>query len=85
MGEIGQKNGELLVKIEEVLTKVPTFTVLALAAMPVVVIFLSTIHLGVIVWQQVMAPPRFLIAVQGLLQIFGYFLRVLIGVELIER
>ena len=31
-----------------------------------------------------MKPPRWLIAVQGLLEIFGYFLLVLIGVELLE-
>ncbi len=31
-----------------------------------------------------MSPPRYLIRVQSLLQIFGYFLLVLIGVELVE-
>ena len=70
--------------IEAVLTKVQKVTVLTLAAMLVVVMVLSTIHLGVLIGQEVMQPPRFLIPVQGLLQIFGYFLLVLIGVELIE-
>ena len=32
------------------------------------------------IWQ----PPRFLIPVQGLVDIFGYFLLVLIGVELLD-
>jgi uncharacterized membrane protein (DUF373 family) len=49
-----------------------------------VVMILSTIHLGVLVGEEIMAPPRFLIRVQGLLEIFGYFLLVLIGVELVE-
>src|SRR5271168_5101336 len=67
-----------------VMTKVQKSTVLALAGMLVVVMVLSTIHLGVLIGQEIWAPPRFLIPVQGLLEIFGYFLLVLIGVELLE-
>ncbi len=67
-----------------IMTKVQKATVLALAVMLVVVMVLSTVHLGVLIFEQVMKPPRFLIPVQGLLEIFGYFLLVLIGVELIE-
>lgn len=70
--------------METLLTRVQKFTVLALAAMLCVVVILSTLHLGVLIAQEVWAPPRFLIRVQGLLEIFGYFLLVLIGVELIE-
>jgi uncharacterized membrane protein (DUF373 family) len=70
--------------IEAALTKIQKINVLALAAMLIVVMALSTIHLGVLIGQQIMAPPRFLIPVQGLLEIFGYFLLVLIGVELME-
>lgn len=70
--------------METLLTRVQKFTVLALAAMLCVVVILSTLHLGVLIAEEVWAPPRFLIRVQGLLEIFGYFLLVLIGVELIE-
>src|SRR5579862_6115264 len=49
-----------------------------------VVVILSTLHLGVLIVQKILEPPRFLIPVQGLLDIFGYFLLVLIGVELLE-
>ena len=70
--------------IEKALTKTQEFTVLTLAGMLVVVMVLSTIHLGVLIWDEILKPPRFLIPVQGLLGIFGYFLLVLIGVELIE-
>src|SRR5271154_7140424 len=66
------------------MTKVQKITVLTLAGMLVVVMVLSTIHLGVLIGHEVMSPPRFLIPVEGLLEIFGYFLLVLIGVELIE-
>jgi uncharacterized membrane protein (DUF373 family) len=72
------------VTLETVLTKVQKLNVVALAGMLVVVLILSTIHLGVLIAEEIMAPPRFLIRVQGLLDIFGYFLLVLIGVELIE-
>jgi hypothetical protein len=57
----------------------PKLTVMALALMLIVVMVLSTIHLGVLIAQEIWAPPRFLIRVQGLLEIFGYFLLVLIG------
>ena len=48
------------------------------------VVLLSTVHLAVVIGQQLWQPPRFLIPVQGLLEIFSYFLLVLIGVELLE-
>lgn len=52
--------------------------------MLIVVVLLSTLHLGVLIAQEVWTPPRYLIPVQGLLEVFGYFLLVLIGVELLE-
>jgi uncharacterized membrane protein (DUF373 family) len=70
--------------LETVLAQVQKFTVLALAAMLAFVVFLSTLHLGVLIAEEIWQPPRFLIRVQGLLEIFGYFLLVLIGVELLE-
>jgi uncharacterized membrane protein (DUF373 family) len=53
-------------------------------AMLLLVMILSTIHLGYLIVEEIREPPRFLIRVQGLLEIFGYFLLVLIGVELLE-
>jgi len=70
--------------LEVLLSKFQKFTVLALAGMLVVVIMLSTVHLGALIGQKIWEPPRFLIPVQGLLEIFGYFLLVMIGVELLE-
>src|SRR5271163_1004201 len=70
--------------LESLLTKIQKSIVLVLAGMLVFVVFLSMIHLGVLIAQEVWTPPRFLIRVQGLLEIFGYFLLVLIGVELLE-
>jgi uncharacterized membrane protein (DUF373 family) len=70
--------------LETLFTKIQKLTVLALAGMLVVVVMLSTVHLGVLIAQEMWRPPRFLIPVNGLLEIFGYFLLVLIGVELLE-
>ena len=70
--------------VEALLTRIQKITVSALVAMFAVVVLLSTLHLGVLIAQEIWTPPRFLIRVQGLLEIFGYFLLVLIGVELLE-
>lgn len=70
--------------METLMTKIQIFIVWALAGMLVIVVMLSTIHLGSLIAEEVWKPPRFLIPVQGLLEIFGYFLLVLIGVELLE-
>jgi uncharacterized membrane protein (DUF373 family) len=37
-----------------------------------------------LIGEEIWKPPRFLISVQSLLDVFGYFLLVLIGVELLE-
>jgi uncharacterized membrane protein (DUF373 family) len=58
--------------------------VLALAVLLIVVMTLSRVHRGVLIGQEILRPPKWLIPVQGLLEIFGYFLLVLIGVELLE-
>ena len=70
--------------LETVIGGVQKLTVMALAGMLVVVMVLSTVHLGVLIGEEVWKPPRWLIPVRGLLEIFGYFLLVLIGVELLE-
>jgi uncharacterized membrane protein (DUF373 family) len=70
--------------LEVLLTKVQKFVVVVLAGLLGIVVVLSTLHLGVLIAEEIWARPRFLIRVQGLLEIFGYFLLVLIGVELLE-
>jgi uncharacterized membrane protein (DUF373 family) len=70
--------------LETLIAKIQKLTVLALAGMLVVVVLLSTVHLGVLIGEEIWTPPRFLISVESLLKIFGYFLLVLIGVELLE-
>jgi uncharacterized membrane protein (DUF373 family) len=70
--------------LEKLIGTIQKSIVLALASMLVVVVVLSTLHLGALIAEEIWKPPRFLIPVAGLLEIFGYFLLVLIGVELLE-
>lgn len=66
------------------ITRVQAITVAAIMLLLTVVVILSTAHLGWLIAEEIWKPPRFLIPVQGLMDIFGYFLLVLIGVELLE-
>lgn len=70
--------------MDTLIAKVQAVIAGVLMVLLVVVIALSTIHLCVLIAQEIWKPPRFLISVQDLLEIFGYFLLVLIGVELLE-
>jgi uncharacterized membrane protein (DUF373 family) len=70
--------------METLLTKAQKLIAFVLGILLIVVVALSTVHLGFLIAQEIWAPPRFLIPVQGLLEIFSFFLLVLIGVELLE-
>ncbi|MDD2903843.1 MAG: phosphate-starvation-inducible PsiE family protein [Syntrophales bacterium] len=58
--------------------------VYALLIMMAITIFLATVDLGWIMVKDILTPPLFLISVNELLEIFGMFLLVLIGIELLE-
>ena len=58
--------------------------VLALVAMMAVIILLSTVELGWIIIQDIITPPYVLPGITELLDIFGFFLLILIGIELLE-
>jgi len=70
--------------METLLAKTEKLVAFALAVLLIFVVVLSTLHLGLLVAEEIWKPPRFLIPVQGLLDIFAFFLLVLIGVELLE-
>jgi uncharacterized membrane protein (DUF373 family) len=48
------------------------------------VILISTIEFGYILIQDILSPPRLFLEIDQLLDIFGFFLLILIGVELFE-
>jgi uncharacterized membrane protein (DUF373 family) len=56
-------------------------TVLVLLTLAVMV---ATVELGVILAQQLREPPFLLLDLKELLEVFGFFLLVLIGIELME-
>lgn len=67
----------LLKKFEHVVTGV-------LMAMMVVVVTLSVVDLGWLLAKDIMSPPFALLDENELLDLFGFFLLVLIGIELLE-
>ena len=58
--------------------------VLALMIFMMVAVLLSTIEVGVILWQQMMLPPFLLLDVKEMMEVFGLILMVIIGLELLE-
>jgi uncharacterized membrane protein (DUF373 family) len=55
-----------------------------LISMMVVVILFSTVELAVLILKDIIAPPRYWLGIDQLFEIFGFFLLLLIGVELLE-
>ena len=71
--------------MERFLKNFERIIVFALLGMMICVVFLGTVELAVILLEQMMKPPRFiLLNIDELLNIFGFFLLVLIGLELVE-
>lgn len=56
----------------------------SLILMMIVVILLSTIELGRILLMDIITPPNYLLDIDELLDVFGFFMLILIGVELLE-
>lgn len=70
--------------IEKILKVFEQVIVTSLIVMMIVVILLSTIELGRILVLDIMSPPSILLDITELLDIFGFFMLILIGVELLE-
>ena len=58
--------------------------VIALVVMMMLIILLATVELGRVIIVQILSSPNYLSEIAGLLDIFGFFLLILIGVELLE-
>lgn len=58
--------------------------VVVMLAMMMLVVALSTVELAWIVIKDIVEPPILLLEIDELLEIFGFFLLVLIGVEFLE-
>lgn len=68
----------------EYLKKFKQVVISSLTVMMAVVLFLATLELGWIIVKDVVTPPVLLLEIDELLEIFGLFMLVLIGVELLE-
>lgn len=67
----------VLDKFESAITRV-------LLVMMAAVVLLATIELGWILGKDVLTPPLFLLEIGELLELFGQFLLVLVGIELLH-
>lgn len=52
--------------------------------MMALVLLLATIELGWVIYKDIVSPPIFLLDINELLEIFGLFMLVIIGIELFE-
>ena len=70
--------------ISNLLKKFEYYIIIALIIMMMVVVGLSTIELAYLIIMDIIRPPILLFEIQELLEIFGFFMLILIGVELLE-
>jgi uncharacterized membrane protein (DUF373 family) len=56
----------------------------SLIFMMALIIFISTIELGYLLVRDILSPPFLFLEIDELLELFGFFLLILIGVELLE-
>jgi uncharacterized membrane protein (DUF373 family) len=68
----------------EVLKRFEKVIILTLIGLMMVVVLLSTVELGWIILQDILTPPVVLLEINELLDVFGFFMLVLIGLELLE-
>ena len=73
-----------IVKIKIFLKMFERYIILALLGMLAFVVFLSTIELILVIYKQLLAEPFLLLNIEDLLDFFGLFLVILIGLELID-
>ncbi|MBM3860153.1 MAG: phosphate-starvation-inducible E-like protein [Verrucomicrobia bacterium] len=55
-----------------------------LIGMMMLAVFVATIELGIILFHELMKPPMLLLDIKKMQEVFGFFLMVLIGLELLE-
>jgi uncharacterized membrane protein (DUF373 family) len=68
-------------KILKVFEKV---IIVSLLVLMMIAVFVATIELAIIIFEQIMKPPVLLLNISEMLEIFGFFMMVLIGHELLE-
>jgi len=72
------------VKLDDIVEKFVSFVFAVLIVLMAVVVFLSTVDLIWLLLKYLVVPPFGLIEIDQLLEIFGLFLLILIGIELLD-
>ena len=67
-----------------VIKKFQKIIVLVLVALMAVVLLLSTVELAWVIIKDIITPPILILEIDELLEIFGLFMLVLIGIELLD-
>jgi uncharacterized membrane protein (DUF373 family) len=78
------RNKERFLMVTRLLKKFEHAVIVSLIFMMIVVVLISTVELAYIIVIDIISPPIFWLEIDELLDIFGFFLLILIGVELLE-
>jgi len=70
--------------MEKFIKKFERYIIFGLLGMMVLVVFLGTLELAVVLVKEMLKSPKILLNIEEMLTIFGFFLMILIGLELIE-
>ncbi len=70
--------------MQSTLKRIEKTIIVALTGMMALILLLATVDLARLIVVQLTSQPMFLVDVEGLLSLFGSFLVVLIGIELLE-
>jgi uncharacterized membrane protein (DUF373 family) len=70
--------------VKDILHTFTRFIILALIVMMMLAVLLSTVELLIILVIEVLKPPVYLLGIENLFEIFGFFMMILIGLELLE-
>ncbi len=70
--------------MENLFKKFERIIVLILMSFMMIAVLIATIEVGVILWQQLVTPPFMLLNVKEMMEVFGFILMVIIGLELLE-
>ena len=74
----------MITKMKNILYYFEKFIVVMLLGLMMVAVLVSTIELAFILVRELKKPPLYLLNIEEMLVVFGFFLMVLIGLELLE-
>jgi uncharacterized membrane protein (DUF373 family) len=70
--------------MEKILKCFEKLIIVSLLVLMMIAVLVATIELAIIIFEQIMKPPVLLLNIAEMLEIFGFFMMVLIGHELLE-